>query len=557
MRVSPVKIQGYEGHRLEEADVLVVGSGPIGAVFSRTLVENGRKVLMIDVGNQETKRIGDHKKNSVAVQRDISLFTNTVKGELSLLSVPTNVADPYVEPISWGSSTPFIKNGQNPNQKAVDNLPAAAATRLVGGMGGHWTCCTPREHKDIERSDLFSDSKWNDLYTRAEKLFWTDRTLFDKSIRGGLIKSVLTAAYEKKGREVLSMPLSGKRSAKNEEFVEWGCTATILGDELSDPSKEHDTFELRANTQCVRLIVNQASGQIDAAEVENLLGAEKYLIRAKKYIICAGAVLTPAILWNSGGLKDTLPALGCYLTEQPMAFCQVILKKTHVLDIASDSYGLGWETAVKEHESKFPNDPLPIPFNDPDPQVYFPLTNKYRWHTQIHRDAFGYGEVPSSIDQRLVVDLRWFGYTEPSKDNYVEFSTDVKDQFGMPQPTFHYTINDSDAKRCSEMITDMVDVARNLGGFLPGAEPKYLAPGSALHICGTYRAGHAKKSLEESKQESVVDRFGRVWGQKNLVLGGCGIIPTQNACNPTLTAAAFALAAADQMIKDLDEQNDE
>ncbi|KAK1622117.1 hypothetical protein BDP81DRAFT_335252 [Colletotrichum phormii] len=533
MRVSPVKIQGYEGIRLEEADVLVVGSGPIGAVFSRTLVENGRKVLMIDVGNQETKRIGDHKKNSVAVQRDISLFTKYV------------------------SLTPFIKNGQNPNQKAVDNLPAAAATRLVGGMGGHWTCCTPREHKDIERSDLFSDSEWNDLYTRAEKLFWTDRTLFDKSIRGGLVKSVLTAAYEKKGREVLSMPLSGKRSAKNEEFVEWGCTATILGDELSDPSKEHDTFELRANSQCVRLIVNQASGEVEAAEVENLLGAEKYLIQAKKYIICAGAVLTPGILWNSGGLKDTLPALGRYLTEQPMAFCQIVLKKTHVLDIASDSHGLGWETAVNEHKSKFPNDPLPIPFNDPDPQVYFPLTNKHRWHTQIHRDAFGYGEVPSSIDQRLVVDLRWFGYTEPSKDNYVEFSTDVKDQFGMPQPTFHYTINDSDAKRCSEMITDMVDVARNLGGFLPGAEPKYLAPGSALHICGTYRAGHDKKSLEESKKESVVDRFGRVWGQKNLVLGGCGIIPTQNACNPTLTAAAFALAAADQMIKDLDEQNDE
>ncbi|KAL2884122.1 hypothetical protein SGCOL_000059 [Colletotrichum sp. CLE4] len=529
MRVSPIKIQGYETIRLEEADVLVVGSGPIGAVFSRTLIEKGRKVLMIDVGNQETKRIGDHKKNSVAVQRDISLFTKT----------------------------PFIKNGQNPNQKAVDNLPAAAATRLVGGMGGHWTCCTPREHKDIERSDLFSDDKWDDLYNRAEKLFWTDRTLFDKSIRGGLVKSVLTAAYEKEGRKVLSMPLSGRRSAKNKEFVEWGCTATILGDKLSDPSKEHDNFELRANSQCVRLIVNQASGQVEAAEVENLLGAEKYLIRAKKYIICAGAVLTPGILWNSGGLKDTLPALGRYLTEQPMAFCQVVLKKTHVLDIASDSRGLGWETAVNEHKSKFPNDPLPIPFNDPDPQVYFPLTDNYRWHTQIHRDAFGYGEVPSSIDQRLVVDLRWFGYTEPSKDNYVEFSTDVKDQFGMPQPTFHYTINDSDAKRCSEMITDMVDVARNLGGFLPGAEPKYLAPGSALHICGTYRAGDEKESLEESKKESVVDRFGRVWGQKNLVLGGCGIIPTQNACNPTLTAAAFALAAADQMIKDLDDQNDE
>lgn len=97
------------------------------------------------------------------------------------------------------------------------------------------------------------------------------------------------------------------------------------------------------------------------------------------------------------------------------------------------------------------------------------------------------------------------------------------------------------------VLYSMVEVARNLGGFLPGAEPKYLPPGSALHITGTFRAGK-----EEESKDSVVDRTGRVWGQKNLVLGGCGVIPTQNACNPTLTAACFALAAADQLIKDLD-----
>lgn len=90
----------------------------------------------------------------------------------------------------------------------------------------------------------------------------------------------------------------------------------------------------------------------------------------------------------------------------------------------------------------------------------------------------------------------------------------------------------------------MIDVARKLGGFLPGAEPKYLAAGSALHICGTYRAG-------SEEYDSVVNSEGKVWGQENLVLGGCGVIPTGNASNPTLTAACFALAAADQIVKEL------
>lgn len=41
--------------------------------------------------------------------------------------------------------------------------------------------------------------------------------------------------------------------------------------------------------------------------------------------------------------------------------------------------------------------------------------------------------MPVEIDQRVVVDLRFFGYVAPTFDNYVEFSKDIKDGFGMPQ----------------------------------------------------------------------------------------------------------------------------
>lgn len=151
----------------------------------------------------------------------------------------------------------------------------------------------------------------------------------------------------------------------------------------------------------------------------------------------------------------------------------------------------------------------------------------------------------------------------------------------------------------------MVDVATSLGGFLPGAEPRHLAPGLALHgqfpascwfylctslvipltisaesqehslvvpsdntiheqvtdmectVCGIYRAGkehkgeNGKIDLKKTKEESVVSREGRVWGVKNLYLGGCGVIPTGNASNPTLTAACHAIAGADEINKEL------
>ena len=56
---------------------------------------------------------------------------------------------------------------------------------------------------------------------------------------------------------------------------------------------------------------------------------------------------------------------------------------------------------------------------------------------QEQDDAFGYGEVASNIDQRLVVDLRFFGYIKPIHENWVEYKNNMTDGFGMPQVSPH------------------------------------------------------------------------------------------------------------------------
>lgn len=89
---------------------------------------------------------------------------------------------------------------------------------------------------------------------------------------------------------------------------------------------------------------------------------------------------------------------------------------------------------------------------------------------------------------------------------------------------------------------------------------------TAFTVCGIYRAGKGvfkdgKKDqidLKETKKTSVVDKTGLVWGLSNLYLGGCGIIPTGNASNPTLTAACHAIAGADRILAELNaEKNKE
>ncbi|KXJ85464.1 hypothetical protein Micbo1qcDRAFT_154203 [Microdochium bolleyi] len=504
--------------RVVETDVLIVGSGPIGATYARKLVDAGVKVLMVEIGAQETPLPGDHKKNNCKAQKDISSFIKYA-----------------------------ITNGQNPMQNASYNLSAAAATRVVGGMASHWTNCTPRQHPSLERSDLFDDQEWDTLYTEAEGRIKTNSTLFDESIRQQLVLKTLQKGSS--GRSFISMPLAAQK-LPDQTYTEWSSAATVFGDITRTVDRPgNDLFTLKTQIRCTQLMTSHAPGPehgvIQGALCKDLKTDTNFLVKAQKYVLCAGAVLTPGILFNSGWTPEQaqLPALGKYLTDQTVAFCQIVLSRD-LVDHVAEHPDPSWAKRIAEHRNKFPSDPLPFPFSDPDPHVYTPVSEAFPWHAQIHRDAFSYGKVQATVDQRLVVDLRWYGLATPLESNHISFTRDVTDQFGMPQPTFHHAVPQEDADRAHRMMQDMCLIASKLGGYLPGAEPKFLEPGSALHLCGTTRAG-------TRVEDSVCDRYGRVWGTSNLVVGGCGVIPTANACNPTLTAMCFAIAGADKMVEEL------
>ena len=118
--------------------------------------------------------------------------------------------------------------------------------------------------------------------------------------------------------------------------------------------------------QCRKLIYSgteKGTQKVSHAVVRDLLNKKDFEITAEIFIIAAGAVLTPQILFNS---DIKLPALGRYLCEQPLAFCQIVLLQSIVDSITKNPE---WKKIVDEYKKKHPNDPIPIPHEDPQPQV--------------------------------------------------------------------------------------------------------------------------------------------------------------------------------------------
>lgn len=524
-----------------EVDVLIVGSGPVGSTFARQLVEAGRSVYMIDIGAQLSKRPGEHLKNSFLYQRNIDLFASVIRGHLHTLSVPTNsqpvtTLDPGAFQFDFKEYDGFVLNNQNPDQDPARNLPGAGCTYAVGGMTTHWTCATPRHHPTMERSDIYSDDEWDRLYSAGEKLLNTHKHEFDMSIRHNVVRDALQAEFTELAEPyaVQNLPLAVERRKDNPKFVHWTGTDTVLGP-LADGNLDREPFILKPQHRCTRLVRSRDGSRIEYAEVQNLVEWETLHIRANTYIVACNAYLTPQVLYASG----IRPApLGRYLTEQPMSFCQIVLKQNLVDAILDDPR---FTDRVIEHRELNPHDPVPIPEEDPEPQVWIPVSEGRPWHCQIHRDAFHYGDVAPNVDTRLIVDLRWFGIVEPHYESRITFSDKNVDAFGMPQPTFEWFLTEEDRRNQHQMMADMLRAANALGGFLPGSEPQFVAPGLPIHVTGTVRMG-------TSPDDSVVDANSQVWGIENLYLGGNGLIPRGSASNPTLTSVSMALKASEHII---------
>jgi choline dehydrogenase-like flavoprotein len=496
--------------------VIIIGSGPTGAVYARRLLERtaDTSVLMIEAGPALSDPLGMNVRNIADRNEQAAAklaSQGPASGRAGLSGIPTGA-------VMEGTVT--ARQGTHLVGRAAEGsrgMPAAAAATCVGGQGAHWTCATPRP-VGTERI-AFLEDELDALLDEAERLLHTIHEAFSGAPQASTLLGLVADEFAEDGLMVQPLPVAG--DPQPDGTMRWSGTDVVLGD-LAVSGARSDRFELRTGTLAVRLVLE--GGAVVGVRVRDLASGTETEEPADEVVVAADALRTPQLLWASGIRPD---ALGRYLTEHPLVFGVVAVKDGLLppLDSTvapSDPVRVVVGVRFQEQRHPFhaqmlfsPVCPIPLPADSP------------------------YADNPAGY-----VGMGWGVRKWPRAEDRLLFDDDEPDDSGLPGIRIAYEVTEREEAELDRARQFQARAAAALGTFIDGM-PVVMPPGSSLHYMGTVRMGAADDGT------SVCDPNSRVWGVPGLVLAGNGLIPTANSCNPTLTSVALAVRGADALAERL------
>jgi choline dehydrogenase-like flavoprotein len=484
--------------------VIVIGSGPSGAMAAHELVRQGSDVILLESGSTLPQGM-------LVRLMGRNLFRRKQRMEDGNIHASSDGAAPEW----WYDLSP-------------------------GGLSNHWTGAVPRFapedfHEGERLHELYRwPLSYQDLlpyYAQAERLLSLSsdprdvqnlpagRPVYRRSLSRDW--EVIAAQATCRGQGMTVLPLAdgtpcmvvGRGTAFN-SYV--NLIAPLIG-------SPHFKLIIGAHALCIAY--SGSKRRVEAVVYVDKATNTQHRLEADAVMVACGALHSTKLLFDSAcpefpdGLGNVSGLLGRYLHDHPR----------------------DWWTFELER-----------PLSRPSPPVY--LTRlPYHSSPPLQATSWTIGLIPSAGEKLLSLTpmkthrfaTQVFGTMVPTERQHVRPDSVLKDPFGRPKLSICLQYDDTVAKNMSTARDHLLTLMEDAGyrGALK-LTPTRITPGSSVHYGGTIR-------MHQSPQYGMLDSWNRLHEISNLLVVDASCFTTGPEKNPTLTAMALAARAADRLVQDL------
>lgn len=534
-----------------ESDICIVGTGAAGGILAYRLAMNNFSVLSLEQGEKI----------------DNNYFSNHLSPEHEQ---NFGIAPDMVWPLQ--AATSFYYDNFQANQLYARNETLSTSSgsaeifdnrqifRLNGKQNLWGGVCLRFSERDFQGKDYGdSESNWpigyQDLekhYTAIEQLIGVCGTkegldclpdgefLPPKPLRPA--DEIIIEAV-KKFRDVKIKAIPTRKAVETRSHVShhcqscgicaYGCSFGSVykfSSHLLPRIVGRSNYRIVYGCKVVRLLRNEDSNQIDAVECIDTKTLQKFQVKAKVFILAAGGLETPRVLFNSKdnvyaqGYANSSGTLGCYLQDNILVNLGAPLLK---LLGRRKPYDVGF------------GDNILIP------RFLFNNQGVRGGHMALYYNSYpkrpnylsGFAPFPNWSKEWLAkllfksyAVLHFQGKPEVKKSNRI-VSSQEKDIYGIPRVDVHYQWTENDLRMQQSMIHYGRRLLRQCSGIL---EVAYVSkPGNSIHYAGTCR-------MAQRSNEGIVDPNLMSFDHKNLYLCDGSVLPEISEKNYSLTIMALA-----------------
>jgi choline dehydrogenase-like flavoprotein len=487
----------------DERRVVVIGSGPAGAMAARELVLNGIPVTMLEAGE--------------AVQRGLLV---RLHGQ-NFFRIKSALHEVKGHEVSGDPQTKYY------------------AQYALGGLTNAWTGAVPRFAPEdfTEGERLHERFRWpisySDLvpyYEKAERLLSITADNRDvPQLPAGHASYQRPLPDDWKGVERLAnrhgqgfttIPLADGPPT----LVVPRGTAFNSYPEIVRPLLRSRHFQLRAGAHALSVRWSAEQRRADGVVYYDRKTGETKFVKADAVVVACGALGSAKLLHNSvssdfpQGLGNSHGLLGRFLHDHPREWWTFQMDRPLTL-LSPPAYMTR------------------LPYDGSEPLLATSWT-------------LGIVGLKDNIRSRFalkasLVGVQVFGTVIPRESSAVRLSATQKDEFGLPvlDICIQFTAEEvANVVRARQHLMDVMEEAgcrAKIGEVLP-----QLYPGTAVHYGGTAR-------MHDKPEYGVLDAWNRVHDAQNVLVCDAACFTTGAEKNPTLTVMAIAARAATRLARDL------